>query len=136
MIRLARSEEEQDPFGCSGLPRRAAPGRTARWIQRQCHESAQGKGVVAQVRHRKDRPALSAPKEGDRIHYRLTDADGRQFEFHNFLLKPETYHDAFKESGFHDFRWLGVSLIPDERKNPFWDDFLDNPPMIAYAATK
>ncbi len=79
---------------------------------------------------------LAAPNEGDPIRYRFTNADGRQFEFHNFFLKPETYRDAFQESGFRDFRWLGVSLAPDERKNPFWDGFLDNPPVIAYTATK
>ena len=79
---------------------------------------------------------LSAPAEGDPIHYRFTNPDGRQFEFHNLFLKPETYHDAFEECGFRDFRWLGVSLEPDERTNPFWNDFLDNPPVIAYTATK
>ena len=79
---------------------------------------------------------LSAPNEGDPIHYRFTNDDGRQFEFHNFFLKPETYADAFRETGFRDFRWLGVSLEPGERSNPFWDDFLSNPPVIAYAATK
>ena len=78
----------------------------------------------------------SAPKEGDPIHYRFTNPDGGQFEFHNFFLKPETYDDAFRKTGFRDFRWLGVSLEPDERNNPFWDDFLANPPVIAYAATK
>ena len=78
----------------------------------------------------------SAPNEGDPIHYRFTNPDGGQFEFHNFFLKPETYDDAFRETGFRDFRWLGVSLEPDERNNPFWDDFLANPPVIAYAATK
>ncbi len=78
----------------------------------------------------------SAPNEGDPIRYRFTNPDGRQFEFHNFFLKPETYHDAFREAGFHDFRWLGVSLEPGERNNPFWDDFLANPPVIAYAAAK
>ncbi len=79
---------------------------------------------------------LSAPNEGDPIHYRFTNPDGRQFGFHNFFLKPETYRDAFRESGFRDFRWLGVSLDPDERGNPFWNDFLDNPPVIAYSATR
>lgn len=79
---------------------------------------------------------LSPANEGDPIHYRFTNPDGGQFEFHNFFLKPETYDDAFRETGFHDFRWLGVSLDPGERDNPFWDDFLDNPPVIAYAATK
>ena len=79
---------------------------------------------------------LSAPREGDPIHYRFTNPDGRQFEFHNFFLKPETYDVAFREAGFRDFRWLGVSLDPDERNDPFWDDFLDNPPVVAYAASK
>ncbi len=79
---------------------------------------------------------LSAPNEGDPIHYRFTNPDGRVFGFHNFFLKPETYRDAFRESGFRDFRWLGVSLDPAERENPFWNDFLDNPPVIAYTATR
>ncbi len=79
---------------------------------------------------------LSAPNEGDPIHYRFTNPDGGRFEFHNFFLKPETYHDAFRDAGFYDFRWLGVSLEPGERNNPFWDDFLANPPVVAYSATK
>ena len=68
--------------------------------------------------------------------YRFTNPDGGQFEFHNLFLEPKTYDDAFREAGFRDFRWLGVSLEPGERHNPFWDDFLENPPVIAYAATK
>ena len=79
---------------------------------------------------------LSAPNEGDPIRYRFTNPDGGQFEFHNFFLRPETYDEAFREAGFRGFRWLGVALEPGERNNPFWDDFLDNPPVIAYAATK
>ena len=79
---------------------------------------------------------LSPPGEGDPIRYRFVNPDGRQFGFHNFFLKPDTYRDAFRESGFRDFRWLGVSLEPGERDNPFWDDFLDNPPVVAYSATK
>ena len=79
---------------------------------------------------------LSAPHEGDPIHYRFTNSDGGQFEFHNFFLTPATYDNAFREAGFRDFRWLGVSLEPDERDNPFWNDFMDNPPVIAYAAKR
>ena len=78
----------------------------------------------------------SVPNEGDPIRYRFTNDDGRQFEFHNYFLRPATYEEAFRETGFRDFRWLGVSLEPGERGNPFWDDFLANPPVIAYAATK
>ena len=136
MIRLARSEEEQDPLRFLRVCHDALrPG--GRFVGFNDNVMNPPVGKVSWRRYGIEKTGpLSAPKEGDRIHYRLTDADGRQFEFHNFFLKPETYHDALKESGFHDFRWLGVSLIPDERKNPFWDDFLDNPPMIAYAATK
>ena len=79
---------------------------------------------------------LSTPNEGDPIHYRFTNPDGGQFEFHNLFLKPETYHHAFREAGFRDFRWLGVSLEPGERDNPFWDAFIENPPVIAYEAAK
>ena len=79
---------------------------------------------------------LAAPNEGDPIRYRFTNPDGRRFEFRNFYLRPETYRDAFRESGFRDFRWLGVSLDPAERGNPFWDDFLADPPVVAYSAAK
>ena len=79
-------------------------------------------------------PALL--QAGAPIRYRFTNADGRQFEFNNFYLSPETYTEAFENAGFRDFRWLGVSLHPDERSNPFWDDFLNNPPVIAFTARR
>lgn len=79
---------------------------------------------------------LTAPNEGDPIRYRLTNPDGGQVEFNNFFLRPETYDDAFRRTGFRGFRWLGVALEPGERNNPFWDDFLARPPVIAFAATK
>ena len=95
------------------------------------------RGTVSWPRHGIEKTGpLSDPVEGDPIHYRFTNPDGRQFEFHNFFLKPETYRGAFRRTGFRDFRWLGVSLEPGERKNPVWDDFLDNPPVVAYTATK
>ena len=95
------------------------------------------RGTVSWRKHGLEKTGpLSVPNEGDPIHYRFTNPDGGQFEFHNFFLKPETYDDAFREAGFRNFRWLGVSLEPEERDNPFWNDFLDNPPVIAYAATK
>ena len=95
------------------------------------------RGTVSWPRHGIEKTGpLSDPVEGDPIHYRFTNPDGRQFEFHNFFLRPETYHSAFRRTGFRDFRWLGVSLEPGERENPLWDDFLDNPPVVAYTATK
>ena len=74
--------------------------------------------------------------EGAPMRYRFTNSDGRQFEFNNFYLPPETYSEAFVKAGFHDFRWIGVSLEPAERGNSFWDDFLNDAPVIAYTATK
>ena len=94
------------------------------------------RGTVSWRKYGIEKTGPAEPCEGDPIRYRFTNPDGRQFEFHNFFLKPETYHDAFREAGFRDFRWLGVSLDPGERRNPFWDDFLDDPPVVAYAATK
>ena len=44
------------------------------------------------------------PEEGDVILYTVTNSDGRQFEFKNFFLKPDTYRHAFQEAGFQDFR--------------------------------
>ena len=82
----------------------------------------------------KSGPAV--PKGGAPIRYRITNNDGRSFEFQNYYLNPETYCTAFKEAGFQNFQWLGVSLDPDERDNPFWDDFLKNPPTVAFTATK
>ncbi len=95
------------------------------------------RGTVSWPRHGIEKTGpLSDPVEGDPIHYRFTNPDGRQFEFHNLYLRPETYRGAFRRTGFRDFRWLGVSLEPGERGNPVWDDFLDNPPVVAYTATK
>ena len=79
-------------------------------------------------------PARLGP--GAPIRYRMMNPDGGSFEFETSYMSPETYADAFARSGLRDFRWLGVSLDPAERGNPFWDDFLKNPPVLAFTATK
>ena len=94
------------------------------------------RGTVSFRKYGIEKSGPAVPSEGAPIRYRFTNDDGRQFEFHNFFLEPGTYRDAFREAGFRDFRWLGVSLEPGERGNPFWDDFLDDPPVIAFTATK
>lgn len=75
-------------------------------------------------------------REGAPIRYRITNPDGRSFGFENFFLRPETYRRCFAKAGFPDFRWLGVSLHPDAQGDPFWDRFRDDPPVIAFTATK
>ena len=80
---------------------------------------------------------LSAPSEGDPIHYRFTNDDGRQFGFHNFFLQPGDLRRRLSGDRLpRPSAGSVVSLEPGERSNPFWDDFLSNPPVIAYAATK
>ena len=72
--------------------------------------------------------------EGDVIRYTMFNADGGQFGFDNFHLKPETHAAAFERAGFRSFRWIDVMLHPSEVDNPFWHDFIANPPIVAFVA--
>ena len=74
--------------------------------------------------------------EGDAIRYTMINADGGQIQFDNFYLEPATHAEAFEQAGFRDFRWIDVSLHPSEAGNPFWDDFMSDPPIIAFAAER
>ena len=94
------------------------------------------RGTVSFRKYGIEKTGPDVPCEGAPIRYRLTNDDGSQLEFDNFYLQPQTYAEVFRETGFRDFRWLGVSLEPGERGNPFWDDFLRDPPVIAFSATK
>lgn len=77
-----------------------------------------------------------SPAEGDTIRYIVTNADGREFEFNNYYLTPETYEDAFQKTGFRGFRWVNVSLHPSQRGNSFWNEFMNNPPIVAFEASR
>ncbi len=74
--------------------------------------------------------------EGDAIRYMLFNADGRPIEFDNFYLSPETHAEAFERAGFREFRWIDVSLHPSQAGNPFWDDFMADPPIVGFAAAR
>lgn len=74
--------------------------------------------------------------EGDAIRYTMINADGGEIQFDNFYLEPSTHAQAFERTGFRDFRWIDVSLHPSEAGNPFWDDFMADPPIIAFAAER
>ena len=77
-----------------------------------------------------DRPL----EEGDAIRYTLFNADGVRFGFDNFYLKPQTHAVAFERAGFRDFQWIDVMLHPSEVDNPFWNEFMANPPIVAFVA--
>lgn len=77
------------------------------------------------------------PEEGEPIVYRFLGPGGEPFEFRNFYLKPETYADAFREAGFRDFRWSGLTAPEESKDDPFWDDLLRNdPPLASFSAAK
>ena len=75
-------------------------------------------------------------REGDAIHYRITNPDGQVFEFDNYYLAPATYERTMRESGFADFRWIDVCLDPAESDAGFWDGFLSQKPLIAFTANR
>ncbi len=75
-------------------------------------------------------------KEGDPIRYTFYNADGTEFQFNNYYLHPNNYAEAFAAAGFVDFEWKGAYLSPAERANPFWDDFMADPPIAGFSALK
>lgn len=75
-------------------------------------------------------------KEGDAIRYCFYNADGSVFEFNNYYLHPATYAAAFTEAGFSNFTWTGVTLDPSQHDHSFWDDFLQDPPVVGFRAVK
>lgn len=74
------------------------------------------------------------PRDGDPIHYVFPTADGGSFGFTNYYHSPATYQTAFRDAGFGDFRWVPVALDPAQAGDPFWEDFMRSPPIIAFLA--
>ena len=93
-------------------------------------------GTVSFAKYGFAKECASPPKEGDAILYKLINEDGQQFEFKNFYLAPETYQWAFQQAGFSNFEWVDLYLDPAQQGNSFWDDFLSNPPLIGFMASK
>ena len=79
-----------------------------------------------------DRPLA----EGDVIRYTMFRADGEQFGFDNYYLAAESHTAAFERAGFRGFRWVDMALHPSEADNPFWDEFMANPPIVAFEAKR
>ena len=75
--------------------------------------------------------------EGDAIRYTMFNADGVEFGFDNFYLKPETHAAAFERAGFRDFRWIDVRVAPVRGGTTrFWDEFMATPPIAAFVAER
>ena len=76
------------------------------------------------------------PREGDVIHYRMTNHNDQSFEFENYYLEPATYEAAARDAGFDDFQWVDAMLEPTERDDPWWDDFMALAPITGFTATR
>ena len=93
-------------------------------------------GSVSLRKYGLEKSCPPRPKEGDVIIYTVTNEDGHRFEFENYYLEPRTYERAFRDAGFREFRWVELSLHPSQHGNPFWDDFMASPPIIAFTASR
>lgn len=124
------------------------PGQLLRFCQ-VCHEALQPGGRLVGLNNNVHNIAVQTGSlqkyglertwepplaEGDTIRYTMINADGEQFGFDNFYLTPATHAAAFERAGFRDFRWIDVGLRPSEADNPFWDEFMANPPIMAFVA--
>ncbi len=94
------------------------------------------RGRLSLARYGLEKECAESPREGDVIHYRITNEDGERFEFRNYYLEPETYERSFREAGFSGFRWAGPYLHPSQRHDPFWEDFMSSPPVIGFRADR
>lgn len=95
------------------------------------------RGTVSWEKYGFTKTCRPDPEEGEPILYRMRNADGTEFGFRNFYLKPETYADAFRQAGFTDFRWRRPTVDPASEDEEFWRDFLvDDPPLAAFSAVR
>lgn len=76
------------------------------------------------------------PGEGDPVLWKITNHDGRTFQFENYYLEPATYAAAARDAGFEDFRWVDARLEPTERGDSYWDDFMSQTPLTGFTASR
>ena len=76
------------------------------------------------------------PREGDPVLWKITNHDGRTFQFENYYLEPTTYAAAALEAGFEDFRWVDAMLEPSEHGDSYWDDFMAQAPLAGFTASR
>ncbi|WP_196893438.1 class I SAM-dependent methyltransferase [Aureivirga marina] len=75
-------------------------------------------------------------KEGDPIYQTLYNEDGTECGFDTRYLNPSTYDECFKKAGFKNFNWQLTTMEDSQFRNPFWKEFLSDPPIIGFSAIK
>ncbi len=133
LFNYARSADELASF-CRACFRALRPGgRLVGFNDNVCNPPQPGWSLAKYGLERTCRLPLL---EGDIIRYRITNPDGRVFEFDNYYLAPSTYERTMRDSGFDDFRWIDATRDPAEPEAAFWDDFVAQKPLAAFTATK
>ena len=57
--------------------------------------------------------------------------DGGSFTFDNYYLSPAVHERALETAGLRAIEWLRPELSPEwDGPMDYWDDFLDDPPVI------
>ncbi|MEI6397237.1 MAG: class I SAM-dependent methyltransferase [Pseudomonadota bacterium] len=77
--------------------------------------------------------------EGDTVTYTMFLPDGSSFSFDNFYLAPETYQKAFDSVGFTSMKWRPPKVMEAGLRSlgePYWHEFLADPPVIGVEAFK
>ncbi len=70
--------------------------------------------------------------DGSRITYFMV-AGRELFEFHAHHFACQTYEHALTDAGFNQIQWQPLALDPigvDEQGAAYWQEYLDNPPII------
>lgn len=133
LLNYARTRAELDRF-CRACYRALRPG--GRLVGFNDNVRRPPRPGVSLAKYGFERTCPYPPREGDVIRYRMTNHDGRAFEFKNYYLKPATYTAAAHNAGFDDFRWIDARLDPSELSDPYWDDFMAHAPLTAFTASK
>ncbi|MYD87045.1 MAG: class I SAM-dependent methyltransferase [Acidobacteria bacterium] len=133
LLNYARTRTELDRFFRSSYRALRPGGRLVGFNNNMRRPPRAG---VSMVKYGFERTCPDPPREGDIIRMRMTNPDGRSFEFANYYLRPGTYVASAREAGFDDFRWVDALLDPAEQGNPYWDDFLADAPVTAFTASR
>lgn len=133
LLNYARTREDLDRF-CRACHRALRPG--GRLVGFNDNVRKPPPPGVSLAKYGLERACVHPLREGDVIHYRMTNYDDQSFEFDNYYLEPATYEAAARGAGFEDFRWVDALLEPTERPDPWWDDFMTLAPVTGFTATR
>lgn len=135
LLNYARTRETLDRF-CQACYRALRPGGRLVGFNDNVRRPPQREGESLAKYGLERTCRRYPPREGDAIHYRITNHDDRAFEFDNYYLPPGTYEAAVRAAGLEDFRWIDAVVEPTERDDSYWDAFLSTAPLIAFSASR